>query len=217
MNFKLKLIIFNIIAFSSNPFYVRAQDINKPNGLFNFFQKNADTTVILWDDPFVQKFNPYLKIVSKKQDTIAIYNYRFDLVFGKPQLPKNFDDTLSKIHPYVTRGIEFKKFKSLNVNEFLKPVLSNRKQLTNFWKFLNDLKPWQIPSELPNSSPCPKNDLGFSPKVLDGGPLHIILITKEEVKIITYDSPQAYDKLCPSNIGRAAVVEIDKLFGRHFK
>lgn len=185
-----------------------AQSNNAITPMHLFLQKNADSTVIFQYD--VALFEPPIyKVLSKKGDTISIYEYkslyRIDIA-----MPKNIRDTLYRINKYMDSY-------KVDINNFFRPKHISSQNSAKFWKHIRDLKPWQINDDSKDGEGCPIQKDGIDRDIYDGGGIFVYLITKGEIKQLYFYAPSYYEKLCPGRDGRKSILKLEKLFLAYFK
>ena len=178
-----------------------------------FLQKNADSTLIFkYESNWISL--PEYWVISKKSDTITRYRYKFD--DRRARMPKSVRDTLLKIHPVDLRT-EYKEIYSIGINKYFNALYTDNTTIKAFWRALQHLSPWAINDDRVEGLGCPPNEKGEVNQIYDGGGISLFLISKNEIKHLSFYAPDFYNKICPGKKGREAILEIEKIFNKYFK
>ena len=77
--------------------------------------------------------------------------------------------------------------------------------------------PWQLLDDKAEGRGCPVMENGDRHEVYDGDGYKMMLITKNEIRILDFYAPSFYEKYCPGREGRRAMIKIVKLFKEALK
>ncbi|MET4542918.1 hypothetical protein ABIE26_000223 [Pedobacter africanus] len=195
------LLFFGLIPFLD----VNAQT-NGITPLHKFMQVNADTTILLehasgWIGP------PQYWILSKKGDTTTAYIY---------DLPHKADALVpNAIRKAIQKASGFDPLRKIEVNQFFRPVAMPGRLKGKAWAILMAERPWSISDDKVDGRGCPpKKDRSV---ILDGGTTNLYLITKGEIKKLSFYAPAFYEEQCPGRKGRQSILRIEKFFSDLFK
>ncbi|WP_205313807.1 hypothetical protein [Pedobacter nanyangensis] len=186
---------------------------NEIKPLHLFLQKNADSTLIFKYESNWMTLPEYW-VISKKNDTITRYRYKFD--DRRARMPKSVRDTLSKINPIDLKA-EYKEIYSVGINKYFNALYTDNTTIKAFWGRLQRLSPWTINDDSVEGWGCPPNEKGEVNQIYDGGGISLFLISKKEIKHLSFYAPDFYNKVCPGKKGRQAILQIEELFKDNFK
>lgn len=185
---------------------------HKSAPLFDFFQKNSDSTIILSHLQNIYEYPDYF-IVSKKGDTINMYTYRFRNLIETPinvDVPKAFAKAIARVN-YMAID------QAPAINTLLKVMVVDKQSLNTLWKDLMNEQIWNIKDDAVDGEGCPvvkgKNVI----EIFDGGGPLFKLITKERIKDLKFYSPVFYEEHCPGRSGRISAIKVQELFKTYFK
>lgn len=203
----LYLFIFLSLTSIKNTFGQERKEITP---IHEFLQKNADSTLILEYENNWLHITQY-QVLSKKEDTIAIYMYK-----PLPQIDKRI--ILPKAMSYKMYQRNFLNAFSIpvDINFYFNPKYLPKDSLKLFWKKIETLKPWTIKDDAVEGNGCPiedKNGVSIS----DGGGITLFLITKAEIKKLYFYAPDFFEEYCPGRKGRISIMKLSKLFTSYFK
>lgn len=169
--------------------------------LYTAMQKYADTTfmVQIQRQGVVNGIDYY--ILSKKDTLINIYYYG-DLTKGI-KMPKEISIKL--------KGLALIDTNKANINMRFSPQPIKKSDAGKFWNQVLTLKPLQIDDNEAQQY-CPDSKI----KLFDGGSASLVVITRTEIKKLTFYSPEFYEEKCPGNINRQAIIKIKNLFENYF-
>ncbi len=203
----LKLLLFTVLVLST--FKAVSQGINNITPMHLFLQKNSDSTIIFkkesnWISP------PQYFIISKKSDTISLYEYK-DIYDRNIVLRKKIRDTIFKLSHNANL------FK-VDINIFFRAKYIDSQSAQSFWKLLLMQKPWQIKDDKDDGGEgCPKY-YTKEKYISDLGGISLHLITKNEIKPLYFYAPKYLEtEVCPSRLGRKAILKIEELFDKYFR
>lgn len=198
----IKLIILSAFLFSVHS-CIAQQRQNEKTKLQQFFQQNADSTIILGFDKVLLEPAKYL-IFSKHADTISAFYYG---LVG--ETPENV--------PVQIR----RKLKQLRVSASTLPVDINSnfhvKALSlekgrKLWNNLALLKPWKLDDDKTIGEGCKGST------IYDGHGLSLYLVTAEDIKHLYFYEPKIFlEKKCPGENERRRMIEIESIFTGFFE
>jgi hypothetical protein len=208
---KFKLVILLLVmSFIFNVLDVHAQK-HKSAPLFDSFQKNSDSTIILSHLQNIYEYPDYF-IVSKKGDTINMYTYRFRNLIEPPinvEVPKAFAKAIAHVN-YMAID------QAPAINTLLKVMVVDKQILNMFWKDLINEKIWNIKDDVIEGEGCPVVKGKNVVEIFDGGGPLFKLITKERIKDLKFYSPVFYEAHCPGRSGRISAIKVQELFKTYF-
>ncbi|TCD28994.1 hypothetical protein EZ456_02205 [Pedobacter psychrodurus] len=179
-----------------------AQKKHSATPLFKFLKANADSTIVMsyessWG------INPVYFMLSKKGDTINAYTYKIAVVLDQRNV--------------VPHNIQYRLYQNtqaladVNSNFYINYLSSD--SLKNFWKEIVALKPWNINDDQTDGAGCPVEKDSLQRQIRDGSTIKLHLITKKEIKELSFYAPEYYEKqICPGRVGRQTILRIEKLF-----
>ncbi|MGO4875639.1 hypothetical protein ACEN2P_03480 [Pedobacter psychrotolerans] len=206
---KLVLLLIVICFNTLNVVDVYAQK-HQSAPLFDFFEKNADSTIVLSHLQNIYEYPDYF-IVSKKGDTINMYTYRYRNLIETPHVdvPKAFAKAIARVN-YTAID------QAPSINTLLKVMVVDKQSLTTFWKDLMNEQIWHIKDDAIDGEGCPivkgKNPV----QLFDGGGPLFKLITKDGIKDLKFYSSIFYEVHCPGRSGRISAIKIQELFKTYF-
>lgn len=190
------MIYFVLSSHAQESIYKRTDAIHSD------FQKYADTTFILKkEDSGLVK--PSYFILSKKDTLINIYYYG-DATQGL------------KIPLGIKLAMKRENFKENKVraleNTLFYPIPLAKVEALDFWRKIMLVKPWEINDDIQNQY-CPDPKI----KLFDGTQITLFMVTKTEIKSVSFPSPDFYEEKCPSNKHRKAILKVQELFKTNFR
>ncbi len=172
-----------------------------------FLQKNADSTLVFsYTSNWMRALN-YL-VVSKKGDTITLYRYASEFN-RKIDMPRKIKDSLTRLnrdHNDASGGI----------NHYFNPKYIDKKTAKNLWAALLKQQPWAINDDKIDGEGCPIDQNPNGKGISDAGGISLTLITKDEIRPLSFYAPSFYHKICPRK-GRTAILKITKLLSPFLK
>ncbi|MBC7757762.1 MAG: hypothetical protein H7069_02810 [Phormidesmis sp. FL-bin-119] len=186
--------------------------IHSITAMHNFMQTNADTTIVMSYSSNWLSTNNYM-LVSKKGDTLTCYQY------------KAIDDipTLRgvKVPSAIMHNVFYKRlYEPVDVHGEFHLLVLDEETLRLFWKQMQSLKLWTIKDDLVEGLHCPpvvNTDVTIDKRVVDDSTIHLDLITRNTIKVLSFYGPANYEEFCPSRPGRRAILNLEKLFLTHYK
>jgi hypothetical protein len=170
--------------------------------LHTFFQKNADSTLII--EYTTDSYDPYYyRMITKTGDTINTFQYNAIQKMERVTMPRKLAFLISIEKYKYFGGIA-------DINPYFNVVNLPTDTLKAIWTKVGGLKLWEITVD--NSNPKCKNI------PISAHPDQIIIhfITKKEIKTLIFSSALLYEEYCPGNRNRKPVVEFYKTFDRYF-
>lgn len=157
--------------------------------LYKQLQQFADTTYVIEINSkgtTANQSDHYF--LSKKDNMINIYYY------GDPLkgivMPKEIAGRLKYAGALDTT--------QMSINLRFSPERISKGDALRFWNGLKMLQPWEI-KEVVNDS-CSQ--------IYDGWSLKFKIIVKDNIKTISFDNPDSYEKHCPGNLNRQTILKI---------
>lgn len=204
------------VLFVSISKFLAAQQNKKITAMHNFMQANADSTLVF---EFTSNWMhaPEYYLLSKKGDTLTCYTYKALKNFKSYQFlaPKKITAEIYKKNIYNILNAP------VDINIYFNPFELKNDQITQFWKDVMFLNPWQLNDDSIDGEGCPvvkrKDGVVEDNSIYDGGGIQLYLITKEQIKIKYFYAPDFYDKICPERNGRKSILKISALFENAFK
>ena len=187
--------------------FVHLQVFGQSNGvtpLHLFFQKNADSTIII-EYP-TASYDPHrYGLLTKTGDTIITFKYDAIQNNLKVLMPKRLGALIS-LEKYKYFG------SAADINPYFTIVNLPVDTLRSFWKRKETMDIWKVVVD--NRAPnCEKKyTVSTHPDKLI-----IYLITKKEIKLLEYESAFLYEKICPGNFSRKTAVGLYYLFETYLK
>lgn len=173
--------------------------------LHRFFEKNADSTLIIEYD--THSYDPhYYHILTKTGDTINTFEYNAILKDEKVVIPKKLSTLI-----FLEKQRYFNA--PAEINSYFNLVNLNRDTLKNMWGMIEKLDVWNLVDDKHYSN-CPDNKRGLA--VVDGGSIIVHLITHDKIKTLIYNIPWHYEKYCPGNKNRQSAIKLHELFAEKF-
>lgn len=83
---------------------------------------------------------------------------------------------------------------------------------------MKDIKkndPWQLADDKRDGEGCPPS-VKDKYEIFDGGTILLYLISKSEIKTLSFYAPDFYEEKCPGGKGRQHILAIDALFSSLF-
>jgi hypothetical protein len=176
--------------------------------MHEFLRENADTTIIFrYTSNWIRL--PEWFILSKKGDTLTAYSYQPHPFFDpRIELPEAMALKLKK------RIVRIRSV-SVDINDYFNPVYLDHDTIITFWRNVTLLNPWRIKDDAQEGTGCPVVKGKQRNYIFDAGGISVDLITKNEIRNISFYAPDFYQKECPRK-GRAAILELEKYFLAHF-
>lgn len=169
--------------------------------MHTFFQKYADSTVII-EYP-TNSYAPLVyKIVTNTGDTVNAFEYNAIQKLETAIMP-----TRLRSHMLMEK---YKYFGgAASVNPYFNLVNLPVDTLKVIWNKIDSLRLWTLTVD--NEVPKCRN-IPFSPH-----PDQIIihLITKKEIKTLSFSNALLFEEYCPGNMNRRPVVELYNFFSRY--
>jgi len=201
------VILLLVMSFTFNAHAQR----HKSAPLFDFFEKNSDSTIVLSHLQNIYEYPDYF-IVSKKGDTINMYTYRFRNLIETPinvEVPKAFAKAIARVN-YMAID------QAPAINTLLKVMVVDKQILNMFWKDLINEQIWNIKDDAIEGEGCPVVKGKNVVEIFDGGGPLFKLITKERIKDLKFYSPVFYEAHCPGRSGRISAIKVQELFKTYF-
>jgi hypothetical protein len=200
------LLIFVLMMLKAAVF---GQSKEKVNSLYAFMQANADTTIVM---EYVSNWmgSPEAYFLSKKDGILNCYTYR-DAAYlsnGNHPIPADIRSAMKKVS-----GTKI-LFEPMDVNEFFKVSLVDKKTLSRMWYQVNRLKPWTMMEDKIKGAGCDIDSTSHV-AIYDGGGINLYLITKAEIRKLYFDAPEFYVKHCKGRRSRKSVLKIESLFRKY--
>ncbi len=200
----------SLLTLISTSFFAKiASSQQSTNPIIDFLQRNADTTIAIsrstnWG---IQYKTFYL---SKKGDTINLYRYGENFNH-KIRLPKKIRDSVY----LASKDWEIGK---LGINRFFTVININDNEVKTLWQKVTSQKPWQIKDDKHDGGEgCPEY-YTKEKYISDLGGISLYLVTKNEIKTLYFYAPKYLEtEVCPSRLGRKAILKIEELFDKYFK
>ncbi|WP_421945933.1 hypothetical protein [Pedobacter sp.] len=202
-------LIILIACLSSSAF---SQIQNEDSGIVKTMQRLADTTIIL-QYPSVWSRDPKIQFLSKKGDTINIYDYK------QPKYTLKINSTLPKAMARAIYGNHYNEFwrESVSINRFFRVVDKSPDSLRLIWKQVIKLRPWKINDDAIDGEGCPLVKGKGVMTIDDAGGIYILLVTKTSIKPLNFYALHDYEKFCPGRKGRQAAIKLTSMFYNVFK
>lgn len=199
------LILLFIPLFNINSGF--AQDSLWLRPLHKFLQQNADSTVMFQrESNFIEL--PEYTILSKKGDTITAYKYS-----APPKIDKRIN-LPSQIRKKLYQRDRLDLFLTpIDANFYFNPIYIEADSLNQFWLSVSKLEPWKIKYDIPD---WPIDKDGNKVQIYDGGYITFFLITKDNIKKVSYYAAHSYEKLMPGNKDRQKIIKMNDHFFHHF-
>lgn len=198
---KFLILLCFLIAFVSNCFS-QSRGITP---LHTFFQKNADSTIVLEYDTDGYEPNYYF-ILTKTGDTINAFRYLAKIKYEKVKMPKMLKFIIS-----------MERYKGINapaaINQHFNLVDLNQDTLTLLWKEAGRLNTWKI---VEDNSPVYCENQKKVPGLIHRCELMIQLITKDKINMLNFKCPWIEEERCPGNFNRKGAIGVDDLFRKYF-
>lgn len=193
--FSIYLICLTMICCAQQPKY------KLPPVMYSI-QEYADTT-------FVFKINdvggivnlPKFYFLSKKDTLINIY------YLGDPRKGIKMPDAIAS----KLKGLALLDTTNPAINLRFSPHPLGKKEAMEFWNKVMGLEPWQLKSGQSEQS-CPNSNTG----VYDGILMTLLLITKDSINELNYYNPAFYEKECPGNPSRFAILKLKQYYEQYF-
>ena len=198
---KFLILLSFLIVFASNCF----SQSKGVTPLHTFFQKNADSTIVL--EYSTDGYDPnYYFVLTKTGDTINAFRYLAKLNYEKVKMPKMLK-TIISLEKY--KGIDA----LATINQYFNVVDLSEDTLRLLWKEAGKLNTWKIIED--NSPVYCKNEKNV-PSVTHCRDLIIQLITKDKIKLLNFNCPWIDEERCPGNFNRKGAIGLDALFRKYF-
>ncbi|WP_421944578.1 hypothetical protein [Pedobacter sp.] len=174
--------------------------------MHKFFQKYADSTIIIEYDTDSYEPHPY-RIISRAGKSVNTFSYEpIDNSWKTlSSSKKNFPTQLW--YELLSRKTLYKN-RQADINIFFNLVEINPDTSLRIWKDISKFKPWQLLDD--------KSYPECSNIAIDAGYSIMHLITKKEIKTLIYYAPYYYEEQCPGNKNRQGIVGIERLFEKNF-
>lgn len=201
--FLILLAIF-IFSKSNSQIYSRDTSIN----LYKFFQKNFDTTFILFSEIPRTKV-PDFFIIAKKEKKILLFSYEnlYNVVLSDyPVEVKKF---------FITKKIEYLLTKP-DTNKYLRPIPLDTMNRKIFWSKLSNLNAYNLKNDNNDDLPC-KDNFGKEHFIYDDYSVCLGSIVRNRINIVSFYAPIFFEKMCTSNVNRKKIILINELFYEVFK
>lgn len=173
--------------------------------LHTFFQKNADSTIVLEYNTDGYEPNYYF-VLTKTGDTINSFRYLAKINYEKVKMPK----VLKMI-------ISLEKYKGIDdlatINQYFNVVDLSEDTLKLVWKEAGRLNVWKIVED--NSPVYCKNEKKVA-GMIHRCDLMLQLITKDKIKLLHFNCPWLEEERCPGNFNRKGAIGVDTLFRKYF-
>ena len=170
---------------------VNAQVVrDETTAMHRFMQANADSTIVVqytggWIDP------PMFYLLSKKEDTVTCYLYKDDRKYT------SINAVPRKIGVAMSSRTWYDIYKTpVDINRFFNVYEIQPDSLIAFWNKVSALKPWEIKDDSIEGKGCPiaKNR---SITIDDGAGICVHLITRDNIKTLTFYEPDSFERYCP--------------------
>jgi hypothetical protein len=201
--------IFTSVFFNVN---IASAQRFKSAPLFDFFQKTADSTMIL-SYIGLEEYPDYY-IVSKTGDTVNMYTYRYkNLIEPSPNVivPRAIAKLISH------RNMIMMMQQPPDINALFEVKIVDKETLKKLWRDLSEQSIWTIRDDLLDGDGCPSIGDEKQPAYIShgGGPF-FKLITKDKIKNLVFRAPKYFEQYCPGRKGRIAAIKIDNIFRTYF-
>jgi len=170
-----------------------------------FFQKNADSTIII--EYATDSYDPhYYKIITRTGDTINTFQYyAIQRAESGIVIPKKlrFLIDIEKVKYFSAAA---------DINPYFSLVNLPADTLRTIWEKINSGQLWVLDEKLNNVNKCNQqvpvtSHMGY-------GIMH--LITKGQIRTLIFNAPEYYEKYCPGNKNRQAFLKLEGLLNRYF-
>lgn len=178
-----KLILFILTFFSFN--ILIAQKYNEKTPLHQFFKNNYDSTIIFfgWSS---WNISPNYCIIAKKDSNVYYFTYtspyRSVIGFNYPGLSNKF----------MNEELLFQKT-TPDTNRYFLPVKFDYIVRNKYWIEINSFDIWSLTDNIPESKKCFSNDTGEDT---------YYLITKKDIKILSFYDAEYFEECDSKNINR---------------
>jgi hypothetical protein len=174
--------------------------------LHTFFQKNADSTIII--EYATETYDPHsYNIITKTGDTVNAFKYNAVQKYTKTTIPKKLSIMIS-----------LEKFKywdvAADINQYFNLVDLDQDTLKTFWHTAQKLDIWNKVDDK-HYKLCPDH-VKFAITAHSGG-IIIHLVTKDNIKTLFYEHPWYFEEQCPGNINRIAAIKLYEVFKTYLK
>lgn len=180
--------------------------------MYEFLKANMDSTIVYqstsnWDNI------PQYFMLSKKGDTLTAYKYQALPLYYKKKilLPKVMASKLLRVQVIDMSNLP------VDINAYFNPIYIPQDSIKQFWNNLTILNPWQMKDDATDGYACPIPATGSYSTIFDGGHVKLSLITKNEIKELSFYAPDFYEKECPGRTGRININKIEKYFSVYFQ
>lgn len=180
--------------------------------LFEFLQKNSDSTIVLSFAETWLGSSQATYIISKKGDTINLLTYKYKHYVAADNgvvATKALSKKIGRVNLEAATSPP-------DINSYLKLNYLSRDSLQLFWRSLITPKLWTISDDKTDGHGCPVVKGKFNSEIYDGGTLMFKLITKDAIKDLSFYSPNFYDEQCPGREGRIFILKVNSLFETYF-
>lgn len=179
--------------------------------MHEFLKANMDSTIILqFNSNWIH--SPEYFILSKKGDTLTAFKYQTLPAYdNRIVMPKSVASKLRKNR--ITQIFST----PIDINQYFNPQFIDPDSIRKLWNNLSSLHPWQMKDDAKDGLGCPL-EKGKDPiQIYDGGGITLFLITKDDIKKLSFYAPGFYEKECPGRKGRQDILKIEQYFLTHFQ
>lgn len=201
----LLLIIFPFLSFSQS----KGVGITP---MHKFFQQSTDSTIIIEYSHIADSRPSFYRVLSKTGDLVQAFKYEpvdtSYYFFGR--LRASMPVVLW--NKFLAERAAFLRSPA-SINIFFNYIQMDAVQTKKLWREIMSLKPWKLVDDYTYGAECKGIPAGVT---IEGGTWIIHLITKKEIKTLYYLLPEYFEKQCPGNKNRQAVVKIEEIFKRSY-
>jgi len=155
----------------------------------------------------------FIKHIQQTSDSSIVYYNWVALLLGQPKhyiISKQGDKFICSERRRQRSDYLYYNT-DIDTTEYFNRALANNDYL-KYWNIVMQYNPWLLKDD---SDTTWKDTSGFS--VDDGRALNLLLITKANIKHLSFDNPDIYEENVPGNINRQKVLKIEKIFEKVFQ
>lgn len=209
----MRFLLISLFLLFTGAQKVRAQEMTE---LEKALMSNSDSTLILSASLYGGTWLKNAFIVSKKDSLVSCYLYHF-YIYDLP------------VHQYIPKGMAgylkgketFNRYgNEIEANRFFSILKPRKGEEVKLWQRVSGIKPWEMGDDSTYGMGCPievkrvVNGDTITTTVpslgqMDSGDPYILkLITKDGMKTLSYNLPEASERVCPGKKGRQQFIKL---------
>jgi len=173
--------------------------------LFKYLQENFDSSVV-WNSINAWSPEPHYKIISKNNKGLAFFTYMNPYGhFSARAYPYELAEKFNML------SINY-RFSKPDTNRYFLPVIVYYQYQDSLWHSIRKNDLWHLKDDKDEGEGCRISRCDIH----DSGENYFFLITKNDIKELSFYDPFFYESCCPGREGRQKIIRIIDSFNKSF-